>query len=152
MCIILLKKNPINFKQVKNTQCIGDVVWIIAWESSWDNISVHHNAVNLALIHAQPFKYLATTAEHERGAKSDDRPENRRLDNLPSNIKWTKERGFHRENALWTEALHARRACSNARLFRAWIARWFPSQLRKSLCEQSNLFPARRDNGLCDYV
>ena len=56
--------------------------------------------MNLALIHAQPFKYLAAAAEHERGAKSDDRPENRRLDNLPSNIKWTKERGFHRENAL----------------------------------------------------
>ena len=40
--------------------------------------------MNLALIHAQPFKYLAAAAEHERGAKSNDGPESRRLDNLPS--------------------------------------------------------------------
>lgn len=58
------------------------MVRIVARKGSRNNISMHHNAMDLALIQPQLIEYLLAAAEHERRSKSDDRPESRRLDNL----------------------------------------------------------------------
>lgn len=57
---------------IQSSEEHSDVVGVIAREGSGDDVSVHHDAVNIALVQAQLVEYLSASTEHEGRAEGDD--------------------------------------------------------------------------------